>query len=148
MKKIVISTMLLAFAIALFGQPDTASKPVPTQTDYLKKSKTQKTVAWIFLGSGAAIFAGGLIAHYNQLNNPDDFDKALNATFVTDEGTGVAALGLLVAGGSIPLFIVSSKNKKKAQAASVFINVERARVLQGTVFNNQLFPAVGVKIHL
>ena len=48
----------------------------------------------------------------------------------------------------IYLFIASSKNKKKAKAASVFIDMENAPVLQGTVFNNQSFPAVGVKIHL
>jgi hypothetical protein len=48
----------------------------------------------------------------------------------------------------IYLFIASSKNKKKAKAASVFIDMETAPVLQGTVFNNQSFPVVGVKIHL
>ena len=115
------------------------------QCKQIIKSKTQKTVAWIFLGSGAAIFAGGLITNYNQLNNPHDFDEALDPTFGADEGAGIAALGLLVAGGSIPFFIISSKNKKKAHAASVFIIMEKTQVSQGPVFNKVLFPAVGVK---
>ena len=148
MKKIVISTMLLAFAIASFGQLDTAPKPALMQADYLKKSKTQKTVAWIFLGTGVALFTGGMIAHYNHVNNPDDFEDAIESAFGYDNATAVAGLGLIVAGGSIPFFIVSSKNKKKAHAASVFIDIKKTQVLQGTAFHSQSFPALGVKIHL
>jgi hypothetical protein len=148
MKKIVISTMLLAFAIASFGQLDTAPKPALMQADYLKKSKTQKTVAWIFLGTGVALFTGGMIAHYNHVNNPDDFEDAIESAFFYDGASAVAFTGILIAGGSIPFFIVSSKNKKKAHQASVFINMEKAQVLQGTAFNNQSFPAVGFKIRL
>lgn len=148
MKKIVLSTMLLAVAIASFGQQDTASKPVLPQTDYLAKSKRQKTAAWVFLGTGVAIFTGGLIAHYNHANNPDDFEDAIESAFGYDDEMAVAGLGLLIAGGSIPFFIVSSKNKKKANAAVVFIEMEKAQVLQGMVFNNQSYPAIGVKIHL
>ena len=148
MKKVITSTMLLAFAITSFGQLDTSPKPALMQADYLRKSKTQKTVAWIFLGTGVALFAGGLIAHYNHVNNPDDFEDAIESAFGYDDATAVAGLGLIVAGGSIPFFIVSSKNKKKAHEASVFINMEKAQVLQGTAFNNQPFPAVGFKIRL
>jgi hypothetical protein len=141
MKKIVILTMLLAFAIASFGQQDTASKPVPMQTDYLKKSKRQKTAAWIMLGAGLTIFAGILI-----------FQGAMNGSFggegVSHDVAVIAGAGLIVAAGSIPFFIVSSKNKKKAHAASVFIDMEKAQVLQGTAFNNRSFPALGVQIHL
>ena len=147
MKKMIILTMLLAFAAASFCQQITPKQDW-TETDYYKKSKKQKTTAWILLGSGVALFAGGLIAHYNHVNNPDDFEDAVVSSFGGDDATGVAALGLLVAGGSIPLFIASSKNKKKAKAASVFIDIKKAPVLQGAVFSNQLFPAVGVSIRL
>ena len=148
MKKIVLSTMLVAIAIASFGQQDTASKPVLPQTDYLAKSKRQKTAAWVFLGTGVAVFTGGLIAHYHHANNADDFEDAIESAFGYDDEMAVAGLGLMIAGGSIPFFIDSSKNKKKANAAVVFIEMEKAQVLQGTAYNNQLFPAVGVKISL
>ena len=148
MKKIVTSTMLLAFAITSFGQIETTSNQVPMQTDYLKKSKTQKTLAWIFLGTGVALFAGGMIAHYNHVNNPKDFPDFVESAYFYDDASIVAFTGILLAGGSIPFFIVSSKNKKKAHAASVFIDMKKAQVLQGTAFNNRSFPAVGLKIHL
>jgi len=144
MKKIIILTMLLALVAASFGQQITPKQDW-TETDYYKKSKKQKTTAWILLGSGVALFTGGLIAHYNYLNNQDDPFAGL--TEVTT-GEVVATVGVLLAGGSIPLFIASSKNKKKAKAASVFIDVEKAPVLQGTVFSNQSFPAVGLKLGL
>jgi hypothetical protein len=51
-------------------------------------------------------------------------------------GEVVAYCGVLVACGSIPFFILSSKNKRKAQAASAFINMEHAPVLQGFAFNS------------
>src|SRR4051812_5284378 len=129
MKKIIISPMLLAFAITSFGQIETTSNQVPMQTDYLKKSKTQKTWAWVFLGTGVALFTGGMIAHYNHVNNINTWDdpaKGIESAFGYDEYTAIAAAGLLIAGGSIPFFIVSSKNKKKAHAASVSINMEKA----------------------
>lgn len=44
--------------------------------------------------------------------------------------------------------IVSSENKKKAKAASVFIDVENVPLLNRTLFNQQSVPALGVKIPL
>jgi hypothetical protein len=144
MKKIIILTMLLAFVAVSFGQQITPKQDWK-ESEYYKKSKHQKTAAWILLGSGVALITGGLIAHANYINNQDD----LFAEFTeVSNGEVIAGIGVLVAGGSIPFFIMSSKNKKKAKAASVFINIENAPVLQGAVFNNQSFPAVGVKIHL
>ena len=151
MKNFIILTMLLAFTTVSLAQQ---TAPIQQQTtpnqnwkdsDLYKKSKTQKTVAWVLLGSGTALFVGGLIAHYNYLNNNDNPFAELTETTT---GEVVAGVGVLVASGSIPFFIASSKNKKKAKAASVFIDVERARVLQGTAFSNQPFPAVGVRIPL
>ena len=145
MKKIAMLTMLFAFVTASFGQQITPKQDW-TETDYYKKSKKQKTAAWILLGSGVALFTGGLIAHSIYIRPRADYPSAELTEITT--GEIVATVGVLTAGGSIPLFIASSKNKKKAKVASVFIDIETAQVLQGTVFSNQSFPAVGVKIHL
>jgi len=53
MKQIIILTMLLAFVAASFGQQITPNQNW-TETDYYKKSKKQKTTAWVLLGSGVA----------------------------------------------------------------------------------------------
>jgi hypothetical protein len=44
------------------------------------------------------------------------------------------------------LFFASSKNKRRI--ASIFIDMKKWQVLQGTPLNNQSLPGVGVKIHL
>lgn len=144
MKNVIILTMVLAFTTVSFAQQITPKQDLNwKESDYFKKSKTQKTVAWILLGGGVALFTGGLIAHYNYINNQDNPFAELTETTT---GEFVAVVGVLMAGGSIPLFISSSRNKSKAKAASVFIDMEKAQVVQGTVFSCQPFPAVGVRI--
>ncbi len=48
--------------------------------------------------------------------------------------------------GSIPFFIASSKNKRRANAVSAFVQIEKMPVFQGT--GNQSFPAMGVRLSL
>jgi len=57
--------------------------------------------------------------------NSTDFFGALTAPYTTTKGTGLTTAGFFVAAGSIPLFIIAGKNKRKAAAVS---------------FKNQLVP--------
>ena len=86
-----------------------------TLPDYLlKKSKNQKTAAWILLGSGSAVAIAGSIIGTNAVknSNPNDpFDIF---------PPGSLAGGAMILGGiaaivaSVPFFIASGKNKRKA----------------------------------
>ena len=146
MKKITILTLILGFAVATFCQ-QTTQKPSMTKTDYLQKSKKQKKVGWILLGGGAALTATSfLISEGEETDfNPRTFDY-------DHKNDGIkAALGLtgiVSMLGSIPFFIASGKNKRKAREASVFIDMEKAPILQQAVIKNQSFPVVGVRIGL
>src|SRR6516165_10255738 len=120
MKKTTIVTMLLAIAAVSFCQ-QTIPKQDWKDSDYYKKSKNQKTAAWLLLGGGVAMFTGGMIAHFNYINNQNDPFAEIDQVTT---GEVVAYCGVLVACGSIPFFILSSKNKKKAQAGSVFFDME------------------------
>jgi hypothetical protein len=53
-----------------------------------------------------------------------------------------------VIAGGIYLLIKSTINKKAAMAGSVFLNMEKAQVLQGAAFSYQSFPVVGLRIPL
>ena len=101
MKKISTLFMLMIVAIVSFSQQTTTTIPPLTKADYLKKSKRQKTAAWIMLSSTVAII--GIAAPGNI-----SFD-ALGA---------LVAVGALSAAGSITLFIASGRNKRKAMAAT------------------------------
>ena len=147
MKKSIFLILSLVFATASFCQKQTVSKLSLTKSDYLKKSKKQKKTAWILLGGGAALV---IIANVIPEGEQTDFNpRFLDYNHKND---GVKAAFGLTGGlsmlGSIPLFIASGKNRKKAKSASAFINMEKAPILQQTGIRNQSFPAVGVRISL
>jgi hypothetical protein len=135
MKKIILFAMLLIMSASSFGQ-QTNSHPALNKQDYLQKSKNQKTIAWVMLGGGAAlILLGDLIGNSNESS-------------FNDAGTGVviAGVGALSMLGSIPLFIASGKNKRKAMSMS-FKN-EMIPQLHNSSFVNRSLPSLSLKISL
>lgn len=134
MKKIIVFALLLMVSVVSFSQPTTETPMV--KTDYLQKSKNQKTTAWVLLGGGAGfILVGVLIGNGKEAS----FD---------DVGTGVVlgGIGALSMLGSIPLFIASGKNKRKAMSMS-FKN-EMIPQLQNGSFVNRSIPSLSLKISL
>lgn len=140
MKKIIILTLVLAFAATSFGQ-QSAPKQHWTETEYYKKSKKQKTTAWIFTGVGSAVLLTTLIT--------DAFSSAFSGFEESASGIAIPyAIGGACVATGVVFFVAAGKNKRKAKEASVFINMEKAPVLQSAAIRNQSFPAVGVKIRL
>ena len=131
--------MFLAFVSASFAQQITTTQNWK-ESDFYKKSKKQKIAAWIFTGVGTI----GLIATLT------DYDQSTGDPYIknVEEYQSIAILSSLSLLSGIYLFIASSKNKKKAKAASVFIDFENVPTLHGTVLNFHSFPSMGVKIHL
>ena len=146
MKKIFFISLLLIMTVATFSQQ---IKPAPTLTkqDYLRKSKTQKTFAWILLGGGTAFVATGFFIAastvgfivINRLVTGQPGPSAPGATVLILTG-GVTMLG------SIPLFIASTKNKKKALSLS-FKN-ETVPQIQRNSFVYHAIPSLSLKIRL
>jgi hypothetical protein len=126
----IIILVLICLTINCFGQ-QTNSAPTPVKSEYLQKSKDQKTGGFILLGLGA-----GLIAIAAPGNVSFDI------------------LPVLVIGGtaclltSIPLFIASSKNKRKASKASVFFKMEKTERVQHVGLVYKSYPALLVRLNL
>jgi hypothetical protein len=135
MKKTITYFLLLALPMSSFCQKTNDSVPV-VQTDYLLKSKNQKTAAWVLLGGGVALIGAGFL-----------IGDSKNATF-DDAGTGVVlgGIGFLSTIGSIPLFIASGKNKRKAMKATAFIKRETAPSFQKQFVKQNSYPAFSVNI--
>lgn len=132
--------MLFAFAATSFGQ-QSAPKQHWTETDYYKKSKKQKTAAWIFTGTGTAVLLVTLIA--------DGISSAFTGFEKSASGIAIPyAIGAACVGTGIVFFVASGKNKKKAKESSAFFKMEKAPVLQQTLVTTQSFPALGVRIRL
>lgn len=115
-----LSILLLIFFVnilkidAQINKPDSSISEQHKMADFLlKKSKNQKTAAWILLGVGAGVVIAGAIIGTNAVKNsyPDDsFD-------IFPRGS-IAGGGMLLGGGvamivSVPFFIASGRNKKE-----------------------------------
>jgi len=137
MKKRMIYFLLLTLPLTSFCQKTNDTIP-EIKTHYLVKSKNQKTAAWVLLGGGTALIGVGFLIGDNK-----------NSTF-DDAATGavLGVIGFLSAVGSIPLFIASGKNKRKAMKATTFIKMENVRIIQYHSFVRASYPAIALKIKL
>ena len=129
MKNLIIFFLLMATMSSACCQQTTISKE-----DYLVKSKKQKTAAWILLGGGVALWGAGIIV---ATKSEADF---------TEVGAGgiIATIGVLATIGSIPLFIASARNKKKALTVS-FKNGITKQYLNGYTVS-RYYPAISFAV--
>jgi hypothetical protein len=160
MKNCIILTTLLAFSMASFAQQDSTIKqqtaPNPMQakpntywkdSDLYKKSKTQKIVGWSIVGAGMIGITATLVADMNQ-GTEYTLDGIFGVEQTYKSYTAYYVISSAVIAGGIYLLIKSTINKKAAMAGSVFLNMEKAQVLQGAAFSYQSFPVVGLRIPL
>jgi hypothetical protein len=138
MKKIIIFSTLFFTCFNSFSQQ-------VEKTDWLQKSKNQKTAAWILLGVGAGLDIAGIAT------TASNADKDLINTFGGKENVNHGAeYALYIAGtaalaGSLTLFIASKHNKIKA--ASISFKNEIVPQLQNSVVFNKPIPALSLKIN-
>ena len=106
-----------------------------TATYYRDKSTSQFVAGGILLGAGTVLFLVG----NNMQRHATGFDFS---------GTGVAGVGLLAAGGSVPLLIAAFHNRNKSRQLAVQFKFETN--LSSTVFDQVLaaFPAVNLHVRL
>jgi len=148
MKKLVLAIATALFFFESFCQ-QTNPAPALTKQDYLQKSKKQKTAAWILLAGGAAMMITGGIIWSNAVEDNVDPDNPLSpllAPATTTKGTGLVFAGLLVSAGSIPLFIASGKNWRRA--ASVSLNYQKVQQVQNSAFVSRSLPSLTLKFSL
>lgn len=141
MKKL---TTLLLLSLLFFNCISQQTDPAPTLTkqDYLKKSKTQKTIAKIFTGVGCAITFTGILLGVDDVGgflDPNDINNTKTAEVLSYTG-----LAIMV--GGIPFWIASIKNKKKA--ADISFRMEKALQIQQGSFVSHPYPALSFRISL
>lgn len=153
MKKILIYFLMIAIPSTSFCQNTNDSVP-SVQTDYLQKSKNQKTAAWILLGSGSVLMTTSVLLAVPKAT--EELSYGLNQLFGGEPAPEVdytVENVLLITGtaavlGSIPLFIASKKNKKKALNMTTNIKMEKVTFLERQSFVQSSYPAIAFKINL
>ena len=126
--------MLLLLATTSFCQ-QTDSWSL-TRQDYLDKSKKQKTTAWVLLGAGTAVAVGGAI-----LDVSGDWSKSETPYLVAIAAGGASMLG------SIPLFIASGRNKRKAMNASSWLEIRKQPFPTNTGIALHGTPTISVNLN-
>ena len=135
----------LLFLLALLYISNISAQTVyssPQQVSILDdKAKKQKTTGWILLGGGAGVALIGSAIGVANVWDEIIFDErggldAANVMLIT---------GLVSMAGSIPFFIASGKNRKKA-AALVFIKMENSSYASQYTITKKKYPAITLSI--
>jgi len=146
MNKFLLVLLILSCLTDSKGQAEKQS--LMTKANYLQKSKNQNTAAWVLAGGGVVMVTTGAIIGLN------DVAESLGSIFTgeteepSDAGPILFYTGAAAMLGSIPLFIASSRNKRKANSISAFFKIENRAWVQKTSFTKAPYPALGIKINL
>ncbi len=139
--KATIPLLLFVLSLQATSQQTTITNE-KLQIDYQKKSTSQKTIAWILAGTGVttviisiATFDGTEIFYSLAGNN-----KPINRFGALFFGGSAVALS------SIPFFIISGKNKRKAMSLS--FNIQQMPQLKQTSIAYCPIPSLKLKIRL
>jgi len=142
MKNIIIILLLLIVSATSFSQQANSSLPYPDQ-DYMIKSKHQKTAALILLGGGGALTLTSIIIHKGDAIEPNNPNHGYKNDGIKGDLLLIWTLSMLT---SVPLFIASSKNKKKGMSLSY--KNEQVFLIQKYSLVHQAIPSLNLKINL
>ena len=133
MKKNSSILILLVLSVTAFSQQIKPIKKPLSINDYRSKSNDQLVLGSLLLGLGTAL----MLLSANQ--NEATLDNLLGRA-------EVRAIGVVIAGGSIPLFISAIHNHKKSKSILASIKFENSASLQQFNVACHSFPAVSLKI--
>ncbi len=145
MKTIIFLILFSLLYVISYAQPmDSVIHPMH-KADYLNKSRNQKTIAWVFLGVGAALDLGGIATTISNAN------KEVGNLLVGTSVNHGAEIALYVGGTaslltSLGLFISAKANKKKGSSLSV--DVQQYRQFKAGNMYSANYPALTLKIPL
>ena len=131
MKNLTICIALLVSLSTSYCQEDSVK-----YEDYFKKSKRQKTTAWVLLGAGVALITTGLLLQ--------SYDNDLNNLTQDITGIGIGGAGIVCTLISVPVFLASTRNKRKAAALS--LKIDKTTQLQNNTIVRIQYPAISIKI--
>lgn len=135
MKKIFALAITIILAINNFAQDTNA---MATKKEYyLQKAKNQKTTGFVLLGVGTVSAAVGFILFANNYDSN---------TSTTDMGGFMLLGGIVCDLASIPFFISSGSNNRKA--AEIALGAQQIYLPQNITVVMKYAPAVTIKIGL
>lgn len=137
MKKLLMTFLLILFVLpCTFGQQLNPEKRARQET-YLEISHQQKKTWAIILGTGAAVTLIGFITYSPPSSDPFDIGGS-------DFSYAATSIGIVTMITSIPFFISSGVNKRRAMRLS--FNVAPQSYINSEVHQLALKPQPAIKI--
>lgn len=149
MRTTMISTLFFLLALSCTGQ-DSVLKKSLTKDSYLKRTKDQRTGGFVLCAAGvggllvtaiadAGRRAGGAFVTIITLGSYEPEYQSYTGTYLVSGACFI---------GGLYLYSASSKNKRKAKAASLTIGLEETEMLKNKAFHKRSFPAVGLRVRV
>lgn len=114
-------------------------------TNYLKKSRNQKTAAWILLGIGVGFEVAGLVK--TSENAGKEVSSIFDRKAVDHSGEYLLYIaGTTAIASSVALFISARRNKKKALKTSLEIKTRQINHLKNKSLFAINYPVLTLKI--
>ncbi len=139
MKSIMLCSAFFILALHGYSQENKPDLQL-TSEQYLRKSKNQKTTAWVLFGVGTTAIVGGIAV---SSGGQDELTTTLNTAFI---GAPLMLLGLTLDVISIPLFVSADKNKKRAMEASTSIKFEEVPSWSGGAIRQSTVPTLAIQV--
>lgn len=143
MKCIILLFATILVSSSIFAQQKTYTID---KDALLARSQKQKTAAWIFLGAGSAVTAGGTVLFVHGMSSIDESNDVIENELQVIGGAGAMLIGIGAMCTSIPFFVKSHKNYKRAM--SFHFKNEMAPMLVNGKLSRQSFTALAVTINL
>jgi hypothetical protein len=151
MKKLIAVLTVVIIGINCIGQQGNSLQSIK-KTDYLQRSKNQKTAAWVLLGGGIAMTVTGMVIYgnaYDKAAEDDPFGTLVSfGTNVNPTGAIIATVGSLAALGKHSFFYRRRQKQKRARAVSTGFKMEHTPAIQRASIVNRSYPAVAIEISL
>ena len=104
MLRLIFGLLFICFTFSTFCQYKKGPFTPVTKEDYLLISKREKTAAWVLFSAGSTMVLAAALMGTNKESTYGNSETAVI----------LGGVGVLSVGASIPLFILSGKNKKRA----------------------------------
>ena len=148
MKKLLSFIVLTIVSFHLYSQEMQPVEYKPVKTDYLAKSKKQRTVGWILTGTGTVATGFGFVMLMKDFGEGFGYALSMGAGEPPENNSDVDDVlywsGLAMLATGITFLSIAKKNKRKALSMS-FINESSQQLRYNTVMNTSV-PSVRLRL--
>lgn len=146
MKNLLLVLFLTCVFESSFAQElaSDSSKTITKETLLLKRKNQKKAANILLISGGSLILISGVVAIGEATIFATSWGS--NEDNIFNTSAAVFTVGLLVSAASIPFYISSGKNKRKAAALS--FQQQKIPYLQGSNVATCMIPALSIKIKL